>query len=286
MAPLRLVDPRRDDMPLGWYSSFARRHWLVLTAAVVVGLAIGAAFEIQRGRVYTATVEIITSSTPIGISAQSPQLNGVRVIPPSVDTEAALLESDHVLRPAAKKLGSGRTAAKLRASMTVIAPQGSRALVLSYRAGTAAKARAGVLEIGRQYVALRQRINRTQQKRQRIQLSHDLGRLLGGERAAANSALSEALERPAVKRVANALATLRAAPTSPAQLTSTVPTIQSSRPNAPVALVTGGLLGLLGGVALGLLAEERRKRDALQANYGYPRHRWNRIAEPAGRAGE
>jgi hypothetical protein len=202
-----------------------------------------------------------------------------------VDTEAALLESDHVLRPAAKKLG-GRTAAKLRRSIEVVAPQGSRALLLTYRAHTAARARAGALEIGRQYVALRTRLNRAQRKRQLLQLSHDLGRLLEGERAAANSALAQTLERPALKRVANALATLRATRASPAQLTTDVPSIESSRPNAPVALVTGGLLGLLGGVALALLAQERRKRDALQANYGYPRPRWNRIGEPAGKAGE
>src|SRR5205085_851313 len=165
-------------------------------------------------------------------------------------------------------------------------PQGSRALVLTYRADTAAKASAGAVEIGRQYVALRQRLNRIQQRRQLIQLGHDLGRLLGGERTAANSALSQTLEQPAVKRVANALATMREAPTSPAQLTSKVPAVESSRPNEHVALVTGGLLGLLGGVALALLVEDRRKRDALRANYGYPRARWNRIAELSGRDGE
>jgi capsular polysaccharide biosynthesis protein len=277
MAPLRLVDPRREDMPLGWYASFVRRHWRVLAAAVVLGLAIGAAFEIHRGRVYSATVEIITSNAPIGISAQSPQLNGVRVIPPSVDTEAALLESDHVLRPAAKELGGGRTAAKLRRSIGVIAPQGTRALVLSYRAGSSAHASAGAMAIAREYVALRTRLNRTQRKRELTRLTHDLGRLLAGERAAGNSALAQALTRPAVKHVAAALTALRTTRASPAELTSKAPTIESSRPNAPVALVTGGLLGLLGGVGLALLIQDLRKRSALQANYGYPRPRWNRI---------
>jgi uncharacterized protein involved in exopolysaccharide biosynthesis len=271
MVPLRLIDPRREDMPLGWYVSFARRNWRVLAAVVIVGLAVGAMFEIARGRVYSATVEIITSSAPLGISAQSPQLNGVHVIPPSVDTEAALLESDHVLRPAAKKLGGDLTAARLRRSLDVLAPQGTRALVVTYRSGTAKRARAGVIEIGRQYVALRQRLNRNQRKRQVIQLSHDLARLLRGEHAAANSALSRTLERPSVKGVALALATLRATPAFPAQLTSDVPSIQSSRPNAPVALVTGGLLGLLAGVALARLLEKQRKRVAMHASYGYPR---------------
>lgn len=286
MAPLRLVDPRRDDMPLCWYSSFARRYFWVLAGAVAVGLVAGAAFELQRGRVYTATVEIITSSAPLGISAQTPQLNGIHAVPPTVDTEAALLESDRVLRPAAKSLGGDRTAARLRRSIALVAPQGTRALVLTYRAGTAVEADAGAVEIGRQYVALRARLNRAQRKRELTRLRHDLGRLLSGERAASNSALAQTLERPSVKRVAVALATLRAAPAAPAQLTSNVPSIESSRPNAPVALVTGGLLGLLGGVALALLVQERRKRVALQADYGYPRPRWNRIGEPAGRAGE
>lgn len=286
MAPLRLVDPRRDDMPLGWYASFARRNWWVLAATVVLGLLIGAAVEIQRGRVYTATVQIITSSAPLGISAQNPQLNGVHLIPPSVDTEAALLESDNVLRPAAKRLGGDHTAAKLRRSIAVVAPQGTRALVLSYRARTAARASAGAVEIGRQYVALRTRLNRSQRKRQLIELTHALGRLLDGERRAAGSALAQTLERPAVNRVATALATLKATPASPAYLTSDAPTIVSARPNAPVPLVTGGLLGLLGGVVLVLLLRDRRKRVGGQANYGYPRPRWNRIGEPAGRAGE
>ncbi|HJU36737.1 MAG TPA: hypothetical protein VJ716_04885 [Gaiellaceae bacterium] len=286
MAPVRLVDPRRDDLPLGWYASFARRHSWLLAAAIVVGLAAGAAYQLHRGRVYTATVEIITSNAPLGISAQAPQLNGVNPIPPTVDTEAALLESDKVLRPAAKSLGGDHTAAKLRRSIALVAPQGTRALVLSFRAGTAAQARAGAVEIGRQYVALRARLNRTQRRRELTRLSHDLGRLLSGERAAANSALVRALERPSVKRVAVALATLRATPAAPAQLTTDVPAVQSSRPNAPVPLVTGGLLGLLAGVALALLVQQRRKRDRLRAGYGYPRPRWSRIAEPAGRAGE
>jgi len=286
VAPLRLVDPRRDDMPLGWYASFARRYSWLLAAAVVVGLVAGAAFELQRGRVYAATVEIITSNAPLGISAQTPQLNGIHAIPSTVDTEAALLDSDRVLRPAAKELGGDRTAAKLRRSIALVAPQGTRALLLTYRADRAAKAAAGAVEIGRQYVALRARLNRAQRKRELTRLTHDLGRLLHGERAAANSALARTLERPSVKRVAIALATLRASPPAPAQLTSDAATIESSRPNAPVPLVTGGLLGLLGGVALALLVRDRRRRVGPQADYGYPRPRWNGIGEPAGRAGE
>ena len=284
MAPVKVTDPLRDDVPLSWYGSLARRHLLLIAASVFVGLLAGAAVAVHRGRVYTATAEVIASKAPLGISPEAPQVNG-RPLPPTVDTEAQLLESAAVLRPAARSLGGGRKAAELRKAMEIMAPQGTRALVLRYRARSAREASLGAVEIVRHYFALQSRLNRAQRRRERLRLENSLGPLLRSERAAGNSALVTSLERPAVRSVATALAALRTVPAEPAQLAS-APSLQVSRPNVTIPPATGALLGLLGGVALALLAQERRRRQSSQRKYGYARPGWNWIAGERGQPRE
>jgi len=199
-----------------------------------------------------------------------------------VDTEAQLLESAAVLRPAAESVGGGRNASDLRKAMEIGVPQGTRALLISYRAHSAREASLGAAAIARHYVALQSRLNRAQRRRARLQLENSLGPLLRSARTAGNSALVTSLERPAVRSVATALAALRTVQAQPAQLAS-APSVQTSRPNVTIPPATGTLLGLLAGVGLALLAERRRRRDRSQAKYGYPRPGWNWIAGASGR---
>lgn len=280
MAPVTPTNPQRDDVPLGWYGSLARRHLLVIAAFVVVGLLVGIAIAVQRGRTYTATVEVIASKAPVGISPEEPQLT-VRPLPPTVDTEAQLLESAAVLRPAARSLGGGRKPADLRKAMEIVVPQGTRSLVISFRARSAREAGLGALEIARHFVALQSRLNSAQGGRARLQLEKSLGYLLRSERAGGGSAVATSLERPAIRSVATALAALSTNPTEPAQLAS-APSIQVSRTNLTIAPATGVLLGLLAGVALAVLAEQRRTRGGSQTKYGYPRPGWNWIVRASG----
>lgn len=282
MAPVMLTGSRRDDVPLSWYGSFAHRHLLLVAASLLAGLLVGAAVALHRGRVYTATIEVIASQAPLGISPEASELS-VNALPPTVDTEAQLLESAAVLQPAARSLGGGRKTDGLRNAMEVVVPQGSRALVVSYRARSASEASLGALAIARQYVVLIFRLNRAQRKRGLLQLENSLGRLLRGEGSAGDGALVSSLERPAVRRVATALAALRTVPAQPAQLVS-APSVQVSRPNVTIPPATGALLGLLAGVGLALLAQERRERNRSRAKYGYPRPGWTWIAG-AGRDG-
>jgi hypothetical protein len=277
---VKLTAPRRDDVPLSWYGSLAHCHLLLIVASVLVGLLAGATIAAYRGRVYIGTVEVIASKAPLGISAEAPPLNG-KPLPPTVDTEAQLLESAAVLRPAARSLGGRHKAADLRDAMEIIVPQGTRALVISYRARSAGEASLGALEIARHYVALQSRFDRAQRRRARLQLENSLGPLLRSERAAGNSALVTSLERPAIRSVATALAALRTVQAQPAQLAS-APSVQVSRPNVTIPPATGALLGLLAGVGLALLAQRRRRRDRSQAKYGYPRPGWNWIAGASG----
>ena len=286
MAPVMLTDAGRDDVPLSWYRSLARRHLLLITAAVLVGLLAGAAVAVSRGRIYTAAVEVIASKAPLGIPAEGPQPSK-GLLPPTVDTEAQLLQSAAVLRPAARSLGGGHTPADLRKAMEIIVPQGTRALVLSYRARSARKASLGAVEIAQHYVALQSRLNRAQRRGERLQLESSLGRLLRSERAAGNGRLVTSLERHAVRSVATALATLRTTPPQPAQLAS-ASSVQVSRPNATIPPASGALLGLLLGVSLALLAQERRRRIVPRestATLGPDGSRWPGRAETGERDG-
>jgi uncharacterized protein involved in exopolysaccharide biosynthesis len=267
-------------VPLGWYGLLPRRYLLLIAASVVVGLLVGIAIAVQRGRTYMATVEVIASKAPFGISPEEPQLP-VKPLPPSVDTEAQLLESAAVLRPAARSLGGGRKPADLRKAMEIFVPQGTRSLVISYRAHSAREARLGALEIARHFVALQSRLNSAQRGRARLQLEKSLGHLLLSERGGGGSTVATSLERPAVRSVATALAALSTKPTEPAQLAS-APSVQVSRPNVTIAPATGVLLGLLAGVTLAVLAEQRRKRGRSQTKYGYARPGWNWIGGASG----
>ena len=129
MAPMMRADSRRDDVPLGWYGSFTRRHLRLVAMSVLAGLLVGAAVALHHGRVYTATIEVIASKAPLGSSPEASELSGNHPLPPTVDTEAQLLESAAVLKPVAKSLGGGRKAEGIRNAMEVVVPQGSRALV-------------------------------------------------------------------------------------------------------------------------------------------------------------
>jgi uncharacterized protein involved in exopolysaccharide biosynthesis len=270
------VDLRGDDVPLGWYRALARRYLLLIGACVLLGLLAGTAVAVSRGRMYTATVEVIASKAPLGIFPSASSQNGTP-LPPTVDTEAQLLESAAVLRPAARSLGGGRKAAGLRKAIEVIVPQGTRALVISYRAHSRREAELGILEIAHHYIALQARLNAAERRRERLRLEKSLGALLRSERAAGDSARVISLERPAVRSVATALAALRAAPPQPAELAS-APSVQGGRPNGTIPPATGALLGLLAGVGLAVLAQSRRTRNPSRAQDGYPRPAWNWIA--------
>jgi hypothetical protein len=275
-----LTDPRGDDVPLSSYGSLVRRHLLLIAGPILVGLLVGAALALHRGRTYSATVEVFASTAPFGISPEEPQLSG-RLFPPTVDTEAQLLESDAVLRAAARSVG--RRAIGLRRAMQIVVPQGTRALMITYDARSASRARLGALAIARRYVALESRLNAAQRSREHLRLERWLGALLRSGRGSDGSLLSR-LERPAVRGVATALAALRTAPAQPAQLAST-PSVRASRPNATIPPTTGALLGLLAGVILALLYQERRRRSA-QARDGYARSGWRSVTGTGRAAGE
>ena len=258
----------RDDIPLGWYVTFVRRHRWLLTVTMLAGLLAGTALVVHRGRVYTATVEVIASKAPLGITEQ---VSGEQVRPSSVDTEAQLLESGPVLQATARALGKGRTADDLRKALEVSVPQGTRSLVVQYRSGSEAAARAGAAEIARQYMALRTRLIEAQRDRQIASLATYLDALQRNESAGrGQNGVAAGFVRAATRRVIRELQDLRAAPIDPGELTAPGgPRVVASLPNASVPLTTGVLVGLLAGVGVALSAEVRRRRvhtveDALE----------------------
>ncbi len=255
MAPVTAPIGGRDDVPLGWYPTFVRRHARLLAATALVGALAGGALVIHRGRVYTATVEIIASKAPLGIM---PDGAGRRVVRSTVDTEAQLLVSDAVVAPTARALGGSLSSSDIRQAIAVTVPQGTRALLVRYRSGSAAAARKGATEVARHYLALRTRLNQVQRSRAIARLVTFLDRLVvepvdGGENASVAT-----LNRARI-RVARELEDLRATPIDPGELVSARPYVAASFPNASVPITTGGLLGLLAGVAIALGVEAKHR---------------------------
>ncbi|MFL6139368.1 MAG: hypothetical protein ACJ74O_16405 [Frankiaceae bacterium] len=246
-------------MPIGWYLAFVRRHRWLLTIAVLAGLLAGTALVVHRGKVYTATVEVIASKAPLG----SNELSGAqRVQPSTVDTEAQLLQSGPVLQATAKALGHGRTAGDVRKALQVTVPQGTRSIIVQYRSGDEPTARHGAAQMSQQYLALRTRLIVTQRDRQIASLATYLDALQRNESAGrGQNGVAAGSVRAAERRVVRELQDLRAAPVDPGELvTHGAPTVVSTLPNASVPLTSGALLGMLAAVLLALAGDARRQR--------------------------
>jgi capsular polysaccharide biosynthesis protein len=255
VSELVVASRPRDDVPLGWYGSFARVHAWLVGATVLAGLLAGAAAAVLPGRAYTATVQVVASNTPLDVP---PLVNYNRSKPSTVDTEAQLLRSGVVLSAAARALGGGLRADQVRRALEVHAPLATRVLRVSFRADGAAAARRGAAEVARQYVALRSRLDRRQRRQEVAMLSTRVSRIAHLPQANADRDTVISRERnSALWEAVHDLDAVTSARVRPAALLPGVPAVSASYPGAAVRSVTGALLGLVFGIGIGLWRSAR-----------------------------
>ncbi|HEX5740080.1 MAG TPA: Wzz/FepE/Etk N-terminal domain-containing protein, partial [Pilimelia sp.] len=141
------VEP--DGTDLAAYLRWLRRHWWVVGAGAVVGLAVGAVVMGVRTPVYEATAQVLVR--PVD-PPHIPNGNRERV---NLDTEAQVVRSLVVAERARAVMRSAQPADALARAVTVTVPPNSQVLDITYAAPTAAQAQTGAAAFAGSYLEQR-----------------------------------------------------------------------------------------------------------------------------------
>ncbi len=129
------------------YLTMARRHWWIVLLALTAGLAAGYAYNDQLPREYVSAAQVLVR--PAG---QDANVAGGRTRDEiNLDTEAQLVRSTAVVSQAASRLGRDDIEA-LTARVTVEVPPNTSVLQIKFNATTAAEAQAGARAFAESYL--------------------------------------------------------------------------------------------------------------------------------------
>ncbi len=260
-----------DAVRLVRYQGFVRRQWPVLLFMMAVGGVLGMVRASTVEHTYTSSVTVV--APPVAVETGLPPLvDGPfafvdqKPVLDTMDTEAQLATSGLVLAQLKTVPGFNIPGDRLGTRVSIVAPPNSRILRISVRANRPGNAREGARVIAHTYLKLRGRVIGDYQTRNRQSVNRRLLVLQAELKALPNdpSALAritvrtrrQALQRQildAQKQLAftDQFAQVLQAPQRP------------SRPDDPASAVnrTSGMgLGLLGGLAVGLVRDRRPRR--------------------------
>ncbi len=245
--------------------------------ATTAGLAAGAALTNTLPKVYESSTSVLVSAVDQDANAQGGRTKGSI----NLDTEAQLVNSGAVAQKAAGLLRTTRSPIDLAHDVSVVVPANTTVLVVTFQAPTPADAQAGSHAFAEAYLRNRQETAQNLLNQQIKSLTTKVGQLTKAL-ADINARLAQA--PPASSNESN-LQSLRSnsqnqmnALTSRLnELTTTtvgagsiisdarLPDTPSS-PNSMVNIATGGMIGLLIGLAASYLRErfDRRLRTATE----------------------
>jgi Mrp family chromosome partitioning ATPase/capsular polysaccharide biosynthesis protein len=249
------------------YLSMLRRHWWLVVVLVATGLAGGLAAAHTQAKVYESATSVLV--TPTGTGAGNPA-GGRTSGPINLDTEAQLVVSTDIATAAQKLLKVGTPPDQLAADVAVTVPPNTTVLVITYSAPTPAAAQAGSHAFAIAYLQNRQATAQAEVTAQiqaldaKVkQYSADLSQLSGRLATMHSGDPDKADLNSQIATLTNQVNTLtgRENDLSTTQVTAgkiindaQLPT-DPSRPSVPLFLASGGMLGLLLGVALALVRE-------------------------------
>ncbi|MDQ4142867.1 MAG: Wzz/FepE/Etk N-terminal domain-containing protein [Actinomycetota bacterium] len=140
-----MVRSNETTVELSDYLAVLRRRKLVILAATLVGLALGAAYSFTRPTVYTSTAKVLLSPT-----ARVPTLTTV-----SMATEQEIVVSESVARLAAGNIQGGEDLDRIIENVDVTSPTESLVLYIAYTAKTPEAAQDGAQSFATAYIAYR-----------------------------------------------------------------------------------------------------------------------------------
>jgi uncharacterized protein involved in exopolysaccharide biosynthesis len=239
------------------YTRFVRRHAVSIGALMAVGLLAGFGWSLRQPTTYSATASIELSQVPKYVTLSTSDLAAPEV---SIDTDAQLLRSPEVLGAIAGALGTDNQEAG-RHLLVTAAPL-SHVLHVTIEASSAERAAAAANAAAVALVAVRRSVLGSLQQDQLLQLRLLVAtqeRLLAREQASrvVIPATDELVAQ--IQELRTGLDELEEARRDPAHFVrAATPPEAADYANTEVPVVSGAMLGLLGGCLLGAARERFR----------------------------
>lgn len=144
-----------EDTPtLADYLGLARRRFVIIAMAGVLGALFGLAYLAKAEPGYQSTARIVLEQAPTAPGSSG--TGGISPVATLTATQKSILRSDEVAQRAAELLGDDVSADQLRDHSSVTVLPDSLALDVSYLADDPAAAQAGAQALVDSYLTLRQ----------------------------------------------------------------------------------------------------------------------------------
>jgi capsular polysaccharide biosynthesis protein/MinD-like ATPase involved in chromosome partitioning or flagellar assembly len=266
---------RSGSADVSQYLGVFRRHWWIALLATAAGLGAGAALTRTLPKVYESSTSVLVSSVDQDSNAQGGRTKGSV----NLDTEAQLVDSGAVAWKAAALLRTPRSPVDLARDVSVEVPANTTVLVITFKSTSPMGAQAGSHAFAEAYLRNREETaqNGLNQKIKSLTLKvGQLTKTLTGINARlSRSVRGSSTESNLQSLRSNSQNQLNTLTGKLNELTTTTvgagSIISDARlpdtpvsPNSMVNIATGGMLGLLFGLALAFVRErfDRRLRSA------------------------
>ncbi|MEV6299413.1 Wzz/FepE/Etk N-terminal domain-containing protein [Actinoplanes sp. NPDC051861] len=258
------------------YLGVFRRHWWIALVATGAGLSAGAVLSQTMPKVYESSTSVLVQSVDQDTNAQGGRTKGAV----NLDTEAQLVGSGAVSVKAAALMRSSMSPIELAKSVSVQVPANTTVLVITYRADTPAGAQHGSHAFAEAYLRNREETARAQLDRQiqslnlkvkqlTTSLTNINARLAVAPRGSSTESNLQSLRNNSQNQLNSLTGRLNELTTTMVGGGSIISDArQPDAPTSPNTLLnvgTGGMVGLLLGLALAYL-RERFDRRLVTAN--------------------
>ncbi|GIE86727.1 polysaccharide biosynthesis tyrosine autokinase [Actinoplanes regularis] len=262
---------RPPSSDVAHYLGAVRRHWWIALAATVAGLGVGTAVTQSLPRIYESSSSVLVQSVDQDTNAQGGRTKGSV----NLDTEAQLVGSGAVAAKAAALLRTDAPPLELAHAVSVEVPANTTVLVITFMADNPLKAQAGSHAFAEAYLRNREETARSQLDKQiaslNLKVKQLTGALTGINARLAGARRGSSVESNLLSLRSNSQNQLNSLTGRLNELTTTTVGAGSiisdarlpespSSPNTLLDIATGGMIGLLLGLALAYLRERFDRR--------------------------
>ncbi|GAB3428860.1 YveK family protein [Flindersiella endophytica] len=250
----------RESLDLDRYSRTVRRHIKPALLGGLIGVLAGLGINLLTPAEYQSTAVVHAPAVPTKVVVDlEPGANPYRPREQTQDTDAAMLLAGTTLSHVARRLDDGTTPREIRRRIGITVPPNTRVLRISYTAGSPEGAQRGAQAVAAEFVRTREarladRANRITQAlwKEREQLQNRMD-------AAKPQSDAEAELNEQLNTLDGYLAELAGAEGGTTVVRAANLPTSAVRNGDEIPPVSGVAVGVLGGLALGVL-RERRKR--------------------------
>ncbi|BCJ44423.1 hypothetical protein GCM10010168_12370 [Actinoplanes ianthinogenes] len=262
---------RPPSSDVAHYLGAVRRHWWIALLATAAGLGVGTVVTHALPRVYESSSAVLVQAVDQDVNAQGGRTKGAV----NLDTEAQLVGSGAVAAKAAALLRTDVSPLELAHSVSVQVPANTTVLMITFQADTPMKAQAGSHAFAEAYLRNREETARSALDKQiaslNLKVKQLTATLTGINARLATARKGSSSESNLQSLRSNSQNQLNSLTGRLNELTTTtvgggaiisdarMPDTPSS-PNTPLDIATGGMIGLLLGLALAYLRERFDRR--------------------------